>query len=491
MKKNYLKAYTCLVLLAGSLLLSSCWKLRGHYGGPKSFEPVPRSIQPADIALPAGYKIEAIAQGLNYPTAITFDDSGNIYVTEAGYAYGEIWTQARLLRIEPDGKTTQVAEGGKNGPWSGLSFYQGNFYVSEGGTLEKGRILRITPNGAITPVIQDLPTGGDHFTTGPVIGPDGNIYFGLGTYTNSGVVGLDNYRYGWLKRNPQLHDIPCRDITLAGQNFITDNPLTPDPKDKATTGAYVPFGTPTTSGQVIKGSLPCSGAILRMPVTGGNLELVAWGLRNPFGLAFAPNNTLYVTDNAYDVRGSRPIYGAGDVLWAINQGPTWYGWPDYSEGKPLNTSDYETNKQDPRFVLANHPNKPPKPAAILGVHSSANSLDFSRNTAFGHVGEAFIAEFGDQAPEVGRIYGPVGYKVVRVNTSNGVVEDFAVNKGRTNGPASMHKSGGLERPIAARFDPKGEALYVVDFGVMPITEQGEAPKQKTGVVWKITKEATR
>jgi hypothetical protein len=127
----------------------------------------------------------------------------------------------------------------------------------------------------------------------------------------------------------------------------------------------------------------------------------------------------------------------------------------------------------------------------LGVHSSANGLDFSTNASFGHVGEAFIAEFGDQAPNVGRIYGPVGYKVVRVNITNGVIQDFAVNKGRVNGPASMQKSGGLERPIAVKFDPRGEALYVVDFGIMPITEEGEAPKKGTGVVWKITKEANR
>src|SRR3712207_7832861 len=66
-----------------------------------------------------------------------------------------------------------------------------------------------------------------------------------------------------------------------------------------------------------------------------------------------------------------------------------------------------------RSVLAHHPNQPPRPAAVLGVHSSSNGLDFSRSTAFGHVGQAFIAEFGDQAPDTGK-----DRKSTRLNSSH-------------------------------------------------------------------------
>jgi hypothetical protein len=83
----------------------------------------------------------------------------------------------------------------------------------------------------------------------------------------------------------------------------------------------------------------------------------------------------------------------------------------------------------------------------------------------------------------------VGFKVVRVEVTTGVVEDFAVNKGNINGPASWLGSGGLERPLAARFDPSGRALYIVDFGVMTQSEAGAAPRQGTGVLWRITREA--
>jgi hypothetical protein len=51
--------------------------------------------------------------------------------------------------------------------------------------------LRIDLHGSIMPLVEGLPSLGDHHTDGPVIGPDGFLYFGQGTATNS-VVGEDN-----------------------------------------------------------------------------------------------------------------------------------------------------------------------------------------------------------------------------------------------------------------------------------------------------------
>ena len=80
-------------------------------------------------------------------------------------------------------------------------------------------------------------------------------------------------------------------------------------------------------------------------------------------------------------------------------------------------------------------------------------LIFRAADVFGFNGEAFIAQLGDMAPNVGKVLAPVGFKVVRANVTNGVVRDFAVNKGKRNGPASWLKKGGLERPISVKFDP--------------------------------------
>lgn len=93
-----------------------------------------------------------------------------------------------------------------------------------------------------------------------MVGPDGWLYFGQGTATNSGVVGPENAKFGWLKRFPEFHDIPGQDITLTGQNFTSNNPLEKGSRSKVVTGAFSPFGTPTRKGQVIKGGVPCSGS---------------------------------------------------------------------------------------------------------------------------------------------------------------------------------------------------------------------------------------
>jgi hypothetical protein len=40
--------------------------------------------------------------------------------------------------------------GGRIAPWTGASFSNGGFYVSEGGKFKGGRILRVTMDGKIT-----------------------------------------------------------------------------------------------------------------------------------------------------------------------------------------------------------------------------------------------------------------------------------------------------------------------------------------------------
>jgi glucose/arabinose dehydrogenase len=226
---------------------------------------------------------------------------------------------------------------------------------------------------------------------------------------------------------------------------------------------------------------------MRVAAGGGAPELVAWGFRNPFGLAFAPDGQLWVTDNSYDERGSRAVWGTGDLLIAVRPA-TWYGWPDYHGDKPLPDEAHDPpGRPRPEFILQEHPGKPPRPAAIFGVHSSADGLDISRSEAFGHRGEIFVALFGDMAPTAGKTLRPVGFKVVRVDGGTGVIHDFAVNRGATNGPASRLRHGGLERPVAVRFSPDGSALYVVDFGILLMTDQGAQPQRETGVIWKITR----
>jgi glucose/arabinose dehydrogenase len=388
-------------------------------------QPQPREPSRYDIDVEAGYRVDLVADKLTSPTGIAFADK-RIFVIESG---------GRLLELTPQGPQERAT--GDHAPWTGIAYRDGALYVAEGGAHDGGRIVRFDlPDFKPTVLVDNLPSLGEHHTSGPVVTSDGWVYFGQGTATNAGIAERD-----------QPADIPCHDVTLAGTNFDG-------------TGAFLPFGTPSEKGQIVKGQLPCSGAIMRVKTTGGAVELVAWGFRNPAGLAL-DNGALYATDNGYELRGSRPVFGSADVLWKVEMSH-WYGWPDYSEGRPLTSAFYaEGNGKPGGFVLADHPEKPREPRAYLPVHSAADGLDFTHGEAFGFPGSAFIALYGDKDPA------PVGFEVVRVDPRTGDIVEFAKN----------HADRGKQRfehPVAVRFDPPGTTLYVVDGG---------------GRIWKITREA--
>lgn len=213
------------------MLIGGCAELTGVVkkeaqtaGGAETTLVGPRQVNPADVALPPGYRIEAVSTRFTFPTAVVFDDANRPHVVESGYSYGERYAPGRLIRVESDGSHTVVAQG-VNQPWTGGTFHRGAFYVAQGGY--PGKIVRITPDGQQSIVIDGIPSKGDHHTNGPVIGPGGWLYFAQGAITNSGVVGEDNALFGWLLARPQLHDIPAQDIVLAGHDFRSGRSFRP------------------------------------------------------------------------------------------------------------------------------------------------------------------------------------------------------------------------------------------------------------------------
>ena len=104
------------------------------------------------------------------------------------------------------------------------------------------------------------------------IGPDGMLYFSQGAMTNSGIVGTDAYRLGWLGKLPHAHDIPGVDVVLTGENAESEDPLSNLPGTRAVTGAFSPFGTATSRGERISGSVPCTAAVMRCNPDGTDLD---------------------------------------------------------------------------------------------------------------------------------------------------------------------------------------------------------------------------
>ena len=157
------------VVLA-ALMLPACYSMRPSSGGGQIRPVGGRVVTPTDVIVPSGYRVESVARGLTFPTGVAFDNDGQPIIVESGYSYGEAWTTPRLIRIAADGTEQVIATGGRNGPWTGVAYGNGAFYVAEGGELEGGRILRISPQGEITILVRDLPSFGDHHTDGPAIG---------------------------------------------------------------------------------------------------------------------------------------------------------------------------------------------------------------------------------------------------------------------------------------------------------------------------------
>ncbi len=60
----------------------------------------------------------------------------------------------------------------------------GELYISH-----KGIVSIVEEDKTLRDIVTDLPSLGDHQNNNIVLGPDGKIYMGQGTTTNSGVVG--------------------------------------------------------------------------------------------------------------------------------------------------------------------------------------------------------------------------------------------------------------------------------------------------------------
>lgn len=434
----------------------------------------PAPAGPADWWLADGFRLEKILGDLVFPTSVEFDQQGRLYVLEGGFSYPTAAAVARVLRLDAGGPV-EIARDFR-GPATSLTWHAGAFYIAEGG--HPAQVTRLRPDGTERSVlIRDLHTGGDHFTTELVFGPDGAMYFGVGTATNSVVVGLDNLMT-WGTIRPRFHDVPARDLMLRGINFQVPVP-TGRPGETRTTGAFKPLGEPSRPGEIIRGELRANGVIYRANPDGSALTVYADGLRNPFGLGFDPRGRLHAIDQGTDVRGARPIANDWDPLWQIRwQG--WHGWPDFASGLPVTHPRFKPEGMPaPEFLIARHPPLAGQPLARLTPHAGSGKFTFAPGGAFGYAGQMFIAQHGDLSPLTQPLPEHHGFRVVRLNPATGQAADFYVNRRPGQGIA------GPERPIALRFAPDGSALYILDFGLLQTFPMTMVPKAGTGALWRV------
>lgn len=419
-------------------------------------------------------RLARVAGGLDFPTSLAFDAEGVPWIAESGLPFGGARSGGRIRRVAPGG-TAETRLDALRAPVNGLCPHDGTFFISEGGC--PGRISRWAPGGERSTVLDNLPGLGNYHTNMALVGPDGRLWFSQGAMTNSGVIGLDAYELGWLGRLPHNCDVPGLDVVLTGASFETPNPLDDDGDSRALTGAFAPFGVAGEPGRRIAGRVPCTAAVLRCALDGSGLELVAWGLRNAYGLAFLPDGRLLATDQGADDRGSRPVGNAPDVLFEVRPG-AWFGWPDFVAGEPVTAPRFRPARGPaPGFLLANHAELPPpeRPLLEFAVNAAATKLAVIPETASRWPGQILVALFGDERPMTGPAGPRVGRSIARIDPA-----DWSLH------PLFAGEAGPFHRPIDVGLDPAGDQVYVLDFGEFEMLAGGGVDARAgTGALWRI------
>lgn len=463
----------------------------------------PTSRPGPPYVLEQGYSLTKIADGMQFLVSITIDPQDNLYVVNnacpwidgdafAGHKkpeHGERWGWAELVKIAPDGsRTTLLSE--RNGQLkcsvNGVTYHDGKLYISDLGRIDTYDLA----TGEFKVIIDNLPWG-DHYVDKVAFGPDGKGYFGIGTATNSGVVGADDDGCCWsLKDFPDKHEILPYDVVLTGVNFTQDFGIPLDCLTDAQghklaegTGALVPFGTLTQPGQVIKGQKKANTTVNRFDPADpeGTYEVYASGFRHPYGIAWSPNGKLYVVNNGPDIRGCRPIgNGVPDDMWEVEQGD-WAGWPEVFSGLELDNPGLTRldGTQPPSiFTRESRPGPAKQPFLRFAPHTSSNGIAFSKSNAFGYVGDAFVAQFGSLDPATsGGVPVNTGKKIVRVAMNERKEYDFFTSNNW--GPDAT----GPRRPVDLVFSNDGSKLYFVDYGLFATSTTG--PQLGYGAVWMI------
>jgi len=187
-------------------------------------------------------------------------------------------------------------------------------------------------------------------------------------------------------------------------------------------------------------------AILEVEPRTGMSRLFASGLRNPNGLTFYPGtNTLWAVINERDELGPNLV---PDYMTSVRPG-AFYGWPYSYYGQHL---DPRVRPQRPDLVA-----KAISPDYALGSHVAPLGLAFYTGASFPPAfrGGAFVGEHGSWNRTE-----PHGYKVAFVSFQNGrpvgAPQDFVtgfLKEGKARG-----------RPVGVAVDNMGRLLIADDVG---------------------------
>ncbi|WP_199727008.1 sorbosone dehydrogenase family protein [Acidovorax sp. 93] len=374
----------------------------------------PQGTQPQ---APAGFKVTALARGLDHPRWVYTLPNGDVLVAESN--------------------KPPPAEGAKNVHSDGLRGLAMGLVMKRAGagTPSANRItlLRDTDGDGVADVrtafMQNL------------LSPFGMALVGTQLFiaTADGVVKVP-YEAGQTSVNTapvRVTDLP------AGANHHWTKNIIASPDGRK---LYATVGSNSNVGDNGMAAEEGRAAIWEVDVETGSKRLFATGLRNPNGLGWEPQSKLlWTVVNERDELGNELV---PDYLTSVKDG-AFYGWPWSYWGQHVDT---RVNPPNPDMVA-----KAIAPDFGLGSHVAPLGLAFSDARMPGaYASGAFIGQHGSwNRKEL------TGYNVVFVPFADG----------RPSGPPQAFLTGFLSkdgdaygRPVGVALDGKGALLVADDVG---------------------------
>jgi glucose/arabinose dehydrogenase/cytochrome c2 len=349
----------------------------------RNFPRVAPAPAPAErkLKVPAGFKVEVFAEGLEGPRKMIVAPNGDIFVSTT--AAGKI----RVLRPSADGSRPELNQffaEGLSQPY-GIAFYPATnpswLYVAE-----TNRVVRypyksgdLKASGPYEVVVAQLsPVGGGHFSRDIAFAPDGQRFF----------------------------------VAVGSQGNIAED-LT-----KKTAAEIATWETEHGLGAAWDKETRRAAVLVFDTANPGSGKNFANGIRNCVSLTVHPRSgDLWCSTNERDNLGDDLV---PDYITRVAAGK-FYGWPWY----------YLGDNEDPRMA-GQRPDLKGKitvPDVLFTAHSAATSITFynaTQGTAVfpsEYVGDAFVALHGSWNRGF-----RTGHKIVRVHLKDGVptneYEDF-------------------------------------------------------------------
>lgn len=138
-------------------------------------------LQTSHLTVPAGYQVQIVVNTLNFATAVAVGPDNAVYVTEAGFSYGNMQAPPRVLRIDATTEvSTTIAQQGLVGPVAGLAVSGNTLFISHRDATQQGVISRVdlaraSPTITPTAIITGLPSVGDYYNENLAVGPDNKL----------------------------------------------------------------------------------------------------------------------------------------------------------------------------------------------------------------------------------------------------------------------------------------------------------------------------